>query len=158
MALSSDTRIKFLLGHIGFSVISKVIHGLSLLVFWCLIHSWDHEFGTPVHALEILLPFIPNSVLCPVTALTNYFCTVPTLANSPLFIANHGGSFRPMLTTHFNCFFKACITAVSLKKPDNFSSRSFRQGGATLAFNCSMPTKFTCAQGDWRSNVKFRLP
>ena len=42
--------------------------------------------------LEILLPFIPNSVLCPVTALMNYFCTVPILASSPLFIVDHSGS------------------------------------------------------------------
>ena len=32
VALSSDTRIKFLLNHIWFSIISKVIHGLSSLV------------------------------------------------------------------------------------------------------------------------------
>ena len=76
--------------------------------------------------LGIPLPFIPNSVLCPVTALTNYFCTVPSLASSPLFIINHGGSFRPLLAAHFNRFFKACITTVGLKL-DNFSSRSFRQ-------------------------------
>ena len=102
--------------------------------------------------LEIPLPFIPNSVLCPVTALTNYFCTVPTLASSPLFIVNHGGSFRPLLATHFNRFFKACITTVGLK-PDHFSSRSFCQGGATFALNCGAPTEFIKAQGDWRSDA-----
>ena len=37
--------------------------------------------------------------------------------------------------------------------PDNFSSRSFRQGGATFAFNCGVPTKFIKAQGDWRSDA-----
>ena len=102
--------------------------------------------------LEIPLPFIPNSVLCPVTALKYYFRTVPTLASSPLFIANHPGSFRPLLAAHFNRFFKACITTGGLK-PDNFSSRSFRQGGATFAFNCGTPTEFIKAQGDWRSDA-----
>ena len=102
--------------------------------------------------LEILLPFIINSVLCPVTALTNYFCTVPTLASSPLFIVNHGGSFRPLLDAHVNCFFKACVTTVGLK-PDNFSSCSFHQGGSTFAFNCGMPTKFIKVQGDWGSDA-----
>ena len=101
--------------------------------------------------LEILLPFIPNSVLCPVTAL-KYFCTVPTLPSSPLFIVNQDGSFRPLLTAHFNQFFKACISTVGLK-PDHFSSHSFRQGGAPFALNCSMPTKFIKAQGDWRSDA-----
>ena len=102
--------------------------------------------------LEIPLPFIPNSVLCPVTALNNYFCTVPTLASSPLFTVHHDGSFRPLLAAHFNQFFKACFTSVGLK-PVNFSSRSFRQGGATFAFNCGAPTEFIKALGDWRSDA-----
>ena len=98
--------------------------------------------------LEIPLPFIPNYVLCPVTALNNYFCTVPTLPSSPLFIVSQDGSFRSLLVTHFNRFFKACVTTVGLK-PDNFSSRSFRQGGATFV----VPTEFIKAQGDWRSDA-----
>ena len=59
--------------------------------------------------LEIPLPFIPNSVLCPVTALNRYLCTVPNLPSSPLFIVNQDGSFRPLLAAHFNRLFKACI-------------------------------------------------
>ena len=102
--------------------------------------------------LDIPLPFIPNSILCPVTALKKYFCTVPELASSPLFIVNHGRSLKPILAAHFNRFFKSCITTVGLE-PDNFSSRSFRQGGATFAFNCGAPTEFIKAQGDWRSDA-----
>ncbi len=44
------------------------------------------------HALEIPLPFIPNSVSCPVTALQNYFRTVPSQASLHLFVVNHCGS------------------------------------------------------------------
>ena len=106
--------------------------------------------------LEIPLPFIPSSVLCPVTSLHNYFRMVPTLASSPLFIVNHTGSFRPLLAAHFNRFFKACITTVGLK-PDSFSSHSFRQGGATFAFNCSKPTEFIKVQGDWRCYLDVQL-
>ena len=102
--------------------------------------------------LEIPLPFIPNSVLCPVTALNRYLCTVPNLPSSPLFIVNQDGFFRPLFAAHFNRFFKACINTVGLK-PEHFSSRSFRQGGATFAFNCGAPTEFIKAQGDWRSDA-----
>ena len=41
------------------------------------------------HVLDIPLPFIPNSILCPVTVLKKYFCTVPALDSSPLFIVHH---------------------------------------------------------------------
>ena len=69
--------------------------------------------------LEIPLPFIPNSVLCPVTALNRYLCTVPNLPSSPLFIVNQDRSFRPLLAAHFNRLFKACINTVGLK-PEHF--------------------------------------
>ena len=81
--------------------------------------------------LDIPLPFIPNSILCPVTALKKYFCTVFALDSSPLFIVHHGRSLKPILVAHFNRFFKSCIITVGLE-PDSFSPRSFRQGGATL--------------------------
>ena len=87
------------------------------------------------HALAIPLPFIPNSVLCPVTALQTYFHAVPSQASSPLFVVNHCDSLKPLLAAQFNRFLKSCVAAVGLN-PSNFSSRSFRQGGATFAFNC----------------------
>ena len=77
---------------------------------------------------------------------------MPALDSSPLFIVNHGRSLKPILAAHFNRFFKSCITTVGLE-PDSFSSHSFRQGGATFAFNCSAPTEFIKAQGDWRSDA-----
>ena len=55
-------------------------------------------------AQEIPLPFIPNSVLCPVTALQSYFRAVPSQASSPLFVVNHFGSLQPLLAAHFNRF------------------------------------------------------
>ena len=102
--------------------------------------------------LHISLPFIPNSRLCPVTVLQNYFRTVPSQASLPLFVVYHRGSLKPLLATHFNRFFKSCVAAVGLN-PSNYSSRSFRQGGTTLAFNCGAPTEFIKAQGDWRSDA-----
>ena len=104
------------------------------------------------HVLDIPLPFIPNSILCPVTALKKYFCTVPALDSSPLFIVHHGRLLKPILAAHFNRFFKSCIATVGLE-PGSFSCRSFRQGGATFAFNCGTPTEFIKAQGDWRSDA-----
>ena len=38
--------------------------------------------------LEIPLPFISNSILCPVSALLSYFRAVQAPANSPLFVIN----------------------------------------------------------------------
>lgn len=102
-------------------------------------------------------PFIPNSVLCPVTALQNYFHAVPSQTDSPLFVVNHCGSLEPILAAHFNRLFKSCVAIVSIN-PSCFSSRSFRHCGATFAFNCGAPTEFIQAQGDWRSDAYLVYP
>ena len=60
--------------------------------------------------LEIPLPFIPNSVLCPLISLSRYLRSVP----APLFVVSQGASLRPTLAAHFNQFFKACVVSVGL--------------------------------------------
>ena len=102
--------------------------------------------------LEIPLPFIPNSILCPVTALTTYFALVPAALDSPVFVVPHGSGLTPILARHFNSFLKHCIESIG-EDPLQFSPRSFRKRGATFAFNCGAPTEFIKAQGDWKSDA-----
>ena len=54
--------------------------------------------------LEIPLPVIPNSILCPVTALTTYFSLVPASSDSQAFLAPHGSGFTPILAGISICF------------------------------------------------------
>ena len=89
--------------------------------------------------LEIPLPFVPNSVLCPLIALSRYLRSAP----APLFVLSQGASLRPTLAAHFNRFFKACVVSVGLN-PGFFLSRSFR---ATFASNCVASTELIKAQG-----------
>ena len=102
--------------------------------------------------LEIPLPLIPNSILCSVFALKNYFSLAPAPLDLPLFMVSEGSGIKPVLASHFNLFFKACVLAAGFN-PQHFSSRSFRQGGATFAFNCGVPSEFIKAQGDWQSDA-----
>ena len=102
--------------------------------------------------LEIPLPVIPNSILCPVTALTSYFKLVPAASHYPVFLAPHRSSFTPVLAWHFNLFLKRCVSFIGTD-PSHFSSRSFRNGGATFAFNWGAPTEFIKAQGGWKSDA-----
>ena len=100
--------------------------------------------------LEIPLPVIPNSILCPVTTLTTYFSLVPASSDSLVFLAPYSSGFTPVLARHFNLFLKRCVSSIG-EDPSHFSSPSFRKGGATFAFNCGVPTDFIKAQGDWKS-------
>ena len=103
-------------------------------------------------ALEIPLPLIPNSVLCPVSALQTLLSNVPAPLSAPLFIVQSGNCFKPILAHHFNRFLKSCAHATGFSA-HQLSSRSFRQGGATFAFNCRAPTEFIKAHGDWQSDA-----
>lgn len=64
--------------------------------------------------LEIPLPYIPHSVLCPVTALNKYLSLVPAQPNSPLFDFPIGRVLTPIFASHFNQFFKSCISVLGL--------------------------------------------
>ena len=55
--------------------------------------------------LEIPLPVIPNSILCPEAALTTYFSLIPASSDSPVFLAPHASGFTPFLAPGISiCF------------------------------------------------------
>ena len=102
--------------------------------------------------LEIPLPRIPGSPLCPVTALQHYLASVQLTPSSPLFVCKSHGAYRPILVHQYNAFIKASLTAIGVG-PAHYSSHSFRRGGATFAFCREAPTAFIKARGDWKSDA-----
>ena len=102
--------------------------------------------------LEIPLPRIPGSPLCPVTALQQYLASVQLSPSSPLFVCKSQGAYRPILAHQYNAFIKASLSAIGVN-PAHYSSHSFRRGGATFAFCSEAPTAFIKAQGDWKSDA-----
>ena len=99
--------------------------------------------------LEIPLPYIPGSPICPITALKTYLANSPRPDQSPLFGCRSHGSFQPILAHQYNAFIKASVAAISLD-PKKYASHSFHCGGATFAFACHASTAFIKAQGDWQ--------
>ena len=84
--------------------------------------------------LEIILPTIPNSVLCPVTALKHQIKQSPGNSHSPLFTipaTATAGTYTPVTGHRFSSFLKSSITAVGLD-PSKFSPHSFRRGGSHI--------------------------
>jgi hypothetical protein len=106
-------------------------------------------------SLAIPLPAIPNSPLCPVTALNNHFRLNPVPAAQPLFSFQAADPLRPLqpLTySQFTSFLSKVISAIGLD-PKLYSPHSFRRGGASFAFECSIPAELIKLQGDWRSDA-----
>ena len=102
--------------------------------------------------LEIPLPLISGSPLCPVTAIRQYIASTPLQPHMPLFIIHKHHTHSPVLAHHYNAFIKAAISAIGAD-PTKYSSHSFRRGGASFAFNNQAPTEFIKAQGDWKSDA-----
>ena len=102
--------------------------------------------------LEIPLPFIPGSPLCPVSALRTYLQCVPAEPFSPLFGLCINGQYQPILAHHYTSFIKRAVSSIGLD-PKNYSSHSFRRGGASFAFNNCAPTEFIKSHGDWLSDA-----
>ena len=77
---------------------------------------------------------------------------VPSPHDAPLFVVQEGSGVKPILASHFNRFLKSCVLAADFN-PNHFSSHIFRQGGATFAFSCGVPTELIKAQNDWQSDA-----
>ena len=102
--------------------------------------------------IEVPLPRIPGSPLCPVTALQQYLASVQLPPSSPLFVYKSQDAYRPVLAHQSNAFHKASLSVIGVNAT-HFSSHSFRRGGATFPFCADAPTTFIKAQGDWKSDA-----
>ena len=103
-------------------------------------------------ALEIVLPFIPHSVLCPVSALKRHLHYVIQDTEAPLFTIHTSTGLKPVTGHHFAKFIKSCIVSLGLD-PTQCSPHSFRRGGATFAFNAGASPLFIKFLGDWSSHA-----
>ena len=104
--------------------------------------------------LSIRLPFIPNSPLCPVSALINHFRLNRLASSDFLFSVKSSPSLptRPITYRNFASFLSKVITTLDLDS-QSFSPHSFRRGGASFAFECNVPAELIKFQGDWRSDA-----
>jgi len=110
--------------------------------------SKTSQFGGKVH--EVPLIAIPGSPLCPVTALQRVFDYTSNIPFSePMFSISRG---LPITYLQFQSVFKHLIFSVGLN-PAEFSTHSFRRGGATYAFSSSVPGELIKDHGGWSSDA-----
>jgi len=103
-------------------------------------------------ALEIVLPLIPHSVLCPVSALKRHLCYVIQDTEAPLFTIHTSTGLKPVTGHHFVTFLKSYIVSLGFN-PAQYSPHSFRRGGATFAFNTGASPLFIKFLGNWSSDA-----
>ena len=107
-------------------------------------------------SLNIPLPVIPGSILCPVAALHTHLKLNQVPASAPLFSvpASDSESVQAITYPQFSRFLPRSLQAIGAD-PSEFSPsfHSFRRGGATFAFDCGLPAELIKLQGDWCSDA-----
>ncbi|CAC5418430.1 unnamed protein product [Mytilus coruscus] len=103
--------------------------------------------------LEIPLPRILNSPLCPSQALLLHVKMIPAVScPSPAFLHISKGTTVPLTYSTFLHMLKHSLSQLKLDT-SGYSSHSFRRGGATFALECGVSSDLIQAQGDWKSEA-----
>ena len=103
-------------------------------------------------SLILRIPAIPGSHLCPILALRRHLAINPGPVCAPLFSVFSGSGSAPITYKQFCVFLSRVLSKLHLD-PSVYSPHSFRQGGATFAFDCHIPPEIIKLQGDWKSDA-----
>lgn len=115
-------------------------------------HTKMIQFGQ--RQLNIPLAAIPESNLCPVSAVVRLLATLPenTVAKyQPLFSYVNGEGIVPMTHSVFISMLKCALLKADID-PSGYSGHSFRRGGCTHAFGLGVSPYLIKLRGDWKSN------
>ena len=117
--------------------------GALLRIKW----SKTRQFKEGIHIIPF--PSIPDSPLCPVLAIQQYFALVPAPSVAPFFCLPMSRSlgFTPLTATYFTSSLKRVIVSLGMD-PANYSPHSFRRGGATYTYQAGVPEQLIKLHGD----------
>lgn len=151
----------FLLGRKSQFICDGVIEVKKLLVrrdvvvkedHLCVTFRWSKtlQFGGEVWTFPLV--HVPNSLVCPVFAYVNMIKVVRAPPDSVLFvIPGSKGHLKPIHYVQFTKVFRTLVLETG-RKAEEYSSHSFRRGGATYAFECGVPDHYIRMLGGWRSD------
>jgi len=100
------------------------------------------------HPIVIVVKAIPNASLCPHQAISNYLKVRPAI-NGPLFIREGG---TPLTRSYFNENLKQALQHIGIPHK-NYTSHSFRIGGATNALLTGHTMEQIQLLGRWQSSA-----
>lgn len=134
---------------------SKCLHRENISVFedYLLVQfRWSKTIQFGERVLEI--PIVKNlsSPLCAFSAFKAMCAKFPALASSPAFLVLSGRKTKPVSYNMLQNFLKNIVEKIGLD-PTQYSSHSFRRGGATWAFQCGVSSELIQLQGDWKSDA-----
>ena len=133
--------------HLCASDVHFTTDGAILTVRWSKVIQFRQR------TLQVPLPKIPNSPFCPSTALLQLMLDNPAPSSPvPLFRYSWGGANHvPLTQKRFTDKLRYCLQGLGIPSSD-YSSHSFRRGGASFGLQCGLTSDLIKLQGDWSSN------
>lgn len=113
---------------------------------------WSKTIQFGDRKLDIPLVKIKDSPLCPYNAFTHMCTLVPAGEDDPAFLLPNKKDVTVLTYPVFQNKLRDILQKCNLD-PSNFSSHSFRRGGASWAFHCKVPSELIQYHGDWRSDA-----
>ena len=118
-----------------------------------LVVCWSKTIQFRQKRLLISLPKLPNSDLCPLSALHQAFQQASSAdPEGPAFMYIKGTQLFPYTYSSFTTKLKSALENCGFAA-EQYSGHSFRRGGATFAMKAGVPYNLIQAQGDWKSST-----
>ena len=117
-----------------------------------IIIKWSKTLQSSNSCKIIKLPTIPNSTLCPTTALRQFIALNPIPKNQPFFSVSSNQSITSITQKQARSTLSSILTHIGLNS-SHYSFHTFRHSGATLAFQLGVPLQDIQAHGTWASQA-----
>ena len=119
-----------------------------------VIFNWSKTIQFGQRRLIVPVVSVPQSPLCPVHAIRKMYRRVPAPKDGPAFVLPGlgSGALSPVTYSQYQSFLRKVISRIGLN-PLDYSSHSFRRGGATWAFRSQVPGELIKVHGDWASDA-----
>ena len=114
---------------------------------WLSIHS-SKTISSPDKAVELLVPAIPHSPLCPVAAWSLAASSVPASGSAPAFLASLS---HPLDSSMLTNILRLSLKVVDIPFHSEYTIRSLRRGAAQACLSLGVPLEAIKAQGTWES-------
>ena len=113
------------------------------------------KWSKTIQFRDRIVPFLPGSSLCPVTALKAMIALVPGSDNDPLFATHTHDSVLPLTDSMVRKHLKRVLALLGLQN-DGYTFHTFRRSGVSWAYNHGVPMEAIKSQGTWMSDTVWR--
>ena len=137
---------------------SKQLTKADVKIFsWGVLVSirWSKTIQFRERVVDIPLPSIPGSALCPTSAITNAFrfTAQASTRGSQVFNWVDGSHITHVFTySAFVSKLRSHLVTLGVD-PKLYTGHLFRRGGASFAYQSGVPIELIKALGDWRSDT-----